>query len=78
MRKINFDQHNFPLVLPNNGALFQWCCECSSRHIWTFEILRGETEGDDELLINCFRDELAEGLRKVYEKTIKKTEKKGE
>jgi len=71
MSKITFDDLEFPLALPSGGAIYQWCCKCGSRHIWTFEVMRGRSVKDDEIFITCHRDIKAEKLRRFYEKNKK-------
>jgi len=62
--KLKFDE--FPLVLEPPGFVYQWCCQCGSRHAWYFAL----TEKDN-LWIDCGRDEMGEKLRKFYEKKEK-------
>ena len=71
--EINFSELNFPMVLDSPATMFQWCCECGARHVWTFEVVRGDVEEDDSVYINCVRDWNAEKLRKFYEKYRGKT-----
>ena len=69
--KINFEEMKFPVYMPTEGFMSQWCCQCGLRHIWHFIVLRGKEEKDDEIYIDMFRDFKAERLRKFYEKSKK-------
>ena len=77
MSKITFNETDFPVIIPDYGAIYAWCCTCGSRHVWTFEVLRGKSEEDDKIFINCVRDENAEKLRRFYEKHKKGKHKRG-
>jgi len=68
MKKIKFGELEFPLYIPTDGFLSQWCCKCGARHVWHFIVLRGKKEKNDEVYVNCFRDFKAEELRSFWKK----------
>jgi len=65
-RKLKFDYSKFPIILDPPGFMYQWCCQCGSRHAWYFAL----TENNN-LWIDCSRDEMGEKLRKFYDKERK-------
>lgn len=71
MRKIKFNEMEFPLTLETNSFLSQWCCKCGARHIWYFDVMRQKKPENDLVFIDMFRDWKGEELRRYYEKSKK-------
>lgn len=56
----------FPLKVDSNFFLYQWCCDCGTRHIWYFSIT-----DDGKIRVDLARDDMATKMRKELEKLIK-------
>ena len=71
--KINFNQLEFPIYIAGDGGfLSQWCCDCGSRHIWHFRVLKGDKSTDGSFIeIDLMGDKVGTKLRKFYEKITK-------
>jgi len=72
MKDKNYRQMEDYEVIGNNSFMFQWCCDCHLRHIWNYQIVRGEKPEDDVVVIRGIDDRYATKLRKYYIKNKKK------
>lgn len=71
IKVIKFPKMDNTEYMGQDSFLFQWCCDCKSRHVWHFHIVRGKTPEEDYIVITCAKDGVATKLRKAYEKDIR-------
>ena len=65
MRKLrlpNIPEAPEVMVLRTNGFLYHWCCYCDARHVWHFQVRRGRTPDEDEVVISVQYDEIGTKL----------------
>ena len=66
--KIIFKELNETLYVPNDGWIFQWCCDCKLRHIWNLKIHRRKKKnGGDFIEVSGIDDRTGTKLRKFYD-----------
>lgn len=64
--------HNdFPVLIEDGGYIFQICCDCGLRHVWSFRIIEG-----GQIFIDCVRDQVGTDMFRFIDKEVKNAERK--